>query len=330
VLFGALYTTIPTIALVTIPVGYLIGGPAAAAVAFAMGIFSTLFYEFCHCVQHLNTTPKSAFMRQIKKYHLAHHFHNEHGNFGITNYLWDRLFGTFYPEPKLRPKSATVFNIGYTDEMAQRYPWVARLFVNGVQVERTALPPDAAAADLKHYRETLHNGRSYEIVEISDAHFLDILPETLVEPGHYFVMGDHRDASNDSRNPEFGAIALEAIEDRASVIWLIQLAPECAADAVDGQPITLRYSAMKRRRSPVCRKGAQPGGESDRAEADLRRGRRILQNFVRPDRSDAECQSCCGDLEDGAAGGCAQSDHAWVASWPGSSSQGMSSQSGVN
>ena len=92
-----------------------------------MGIFSTLFYEFCHCVQHLNTTPKSAFMRQIKKYHLAHHFHNEQGNFGITNYLWDRLFGTFYPEPKLRPKSATVFNIGYTEEMAQRYPWVAAL-----------------------------------------------------------------------------------------------------------------------------------------------------------------------------------------------------------
>ncbi len=59
VLFGALYTTIPTIALVTIPVGYLIGGPSAAALAFSMGILSTLFYEFCHCVQHLNTTPKT-------------------------------------------------------------------------------------------------------------------------------------------------------------------------------------------------------------------------------------------------------------------------------
>jgi sterol desaturase/sphingolipid hydroxylase (fatty acid hydroxylase superfamily) len=127
VLFGALYTTIPTIALVTIPVGYLIGGPSAAAMSFTMGILSTLFYEFCHCVQHLNTTPKSAFMRHIKKCHLAHHFHNEQGNFGITNLFWDRLFGTYYPEPKLRPKSATVFNIGYTEEMAQRYPWVAAL-----------------------------------------------------------------------------------------------------------------------------------------------------------------------------------------------------------
>jgi sterol desaturase/sphingolipid hydroxylase (fatty acid hydroxylase superfamily) len=127
VLFGALYTTIPTIALVTMPVGYLIGGFAGAATAFAAGIISTLFYEFSHCVQHLNTTPKSAFMQRIKKLHLAHHFHNEQGNFGITNFFWDRLFGTFYAKPKLRPKSATVFNIGYTEEMAQRYPWVAQL-----------------------------------------------------------------------------------------------------------------------------------------------------------------------------------------------------------
>jgi sterol desaturase/sphingolipid hydroxylase (fatty acid hydroxylase superfamily) len=127
VLFGALYTTIPTIALVTMPVGYWIGGPAGAMTAFAAGILSTLFYEFCHCVQHLNTTPKTEFMRRLKKLHLAHHFHNEQGNFGITNFVWDRLFGTYYGEPKLRPKSATVFNIGYTEEMAQRYPWVANL-----------------------------------------------------------------------------------------------------------------------------------------------------------------------------------------------------------
>ena len=127
VLFGALYTTLPTIALVTMPIGFLIGGKAAAALAFTMGIAATLFYEFSHCVQHLNTTPKSQFMRTIKKLHLAHHFHNEQGNFGITNFLWDRVFGSFYGEPKLRPKSATVFNIGYTEEMAERYPWVAAM-----------------------------------------------------------------------------------------------------------------------------------------------------------------------------------------------------------
>jgi sterol desaturase/sphingolipid hydroxylase (fatty acid hydroxylase superfamily) len=127
VLFGALYTTLPTIAIVTLPIGYWIGGPAGAAMAFGSGIAITLFYEFCHCVQHLNTAPKSKFMKRIKQLHMAHHFHNEQGNFGITNYLWDRLFGTFYAKSKLVPKSATVFNIGYTEEMAAKYPWVNKL-----------------------------------------------------------------------------------------------------------------------------------------------------------------------------------------------------------
>lgn len=127
VLFGALHTTLPTIALVTVPVGYLIGRFPAATLAFAAGILATVFYEFCHCMQHLNTTPRTSFMREIKKLHLAHHFHNEQVNFGITSHLCDRLFGTYCAEPKLLPKSATVFNIGYTEEMAQRYPWVAAL-----------------------------------------------------------------------------------------------------------------------------------------------------------------------------------------------------------
>ncbi|HVT51155.1 MAG TPA: sterol desaturase family protein [Dongiaceae bacterium] len=124
VLFGALYTTLPTIAIVTLPLGYLIGGPAGSAMAFGAGIVITLFYEFCHCMQHLNTAPKTAFMKRIKQLHLAHHFHNEQGNYGITNFLWDRVFATHYAKAKQVPKSATVFNIGYTEEMARKYPWV--------------------------------------------------------------------------------------------------------------------------------------------------------------------------------------------------------------
>jgi sterol desaturase/sphingolipid hydroxylase (fatty acid hydroxylase superfamily) len=124
VLFGALYTTLPTIAIVTLPLGYLIGGPAGSAMAFGAGIVTTLFYEFCHCMQHLNTAPRTQFMKRIKQLHLAHHFHNEQGNYGITNFLWDRVFSTHYAKAKLVPKSATVFNLGYTEEMARKYPWV--------------------------------------------------------------------------------------------------------------------------------------------------------------------------------------------------------------
>ena len=127
VLFGALYTTLPTIAVVTLPVGGLIGGSSGAAAAMAAALGSTLFYEFCHCVEHLRYTPHSRFLRRIKQLHLLHHFHNEHGNYGITNFFWDRLAGTYYGSAGDVPRSATVFNLGYAEEECARYPWVARI-----------------------------------------------------------------------------------------------------------------------------------------------------------------------------------------------------------
>jgi len=127
VLFGALYTTLPTIAGVTLPLGWLIGGLPGAAAAFASGLLTTCFYEYCHCVQHLKYLPKSRFLRRIKQLHMAHHFHNEHGNYGITNFAWDRVFGTLYQGPKDMARSPTVFNLGYDAEQAKRYPWVAEI-----------------------------------------------------------------------------------------------------------------------------------------------------------------------------------------------------------
>ncbi|PTQ07879.1 fatty acid hydroxylase [Sphingomonas oleivorans] len=127
VLFGALHTTLPTIALVTAPLGYLIGGFGGACAAFATGLVSTCLYEFCHCIQHLSYKPKNKLLLAMKTRHMAHHFHDETGNFGITNYFWDRLFGTLYEKVSERKKSPTVFNLGYTPEVAERYPHVARL-----------------------------------------------------------------------------------------------------------------------------------------------------------------------------------------------------------
>jgi sterol desaturase/sphingolipid hydroxylase (fatty acid hydroxylase superfamily) len=127
ILFGALYTTLPTIAVVTIPVGFLIGGSGGAAVAFAAGLLMTCFYEFCHCIQHLSYKPKAKWLAAMKRRHMAHHFHDEGGNFGITNFFWDRLFGTFYEREERPEKSETVFNLGYTAEVAKVYPWVAQM-----------------------------------------------------------------------------------------------------------------------------------------------------------------------------------------------------------
>lgn len=127
VLFGALYTTLPTIFLATAPVGWLIGGLPGAAAAFSAGLFLTCFYEFGHCIQHLSYKPKNKWLRRIKRWHLAHHFQDESGNFGITNFFWDRLFGTFYEVEDRPHKSATTFNLGYTEAEAEKYPWVAEL-----------------------------------------------------------------------------------------------------------------------------------------------------------------------------------------------------------
>ena len=134
VLFGALHTTLPTIAIFVIPIGYAIGAPwgpdaaiGAAAAAFATGLVTTALYEFVHCIQHLAYKPKARFLQDMKRRHMAHHFHDESGNFGITSFFWDKLFGTYYERAEQRQKSPTVFNLGYTPEVAERYPHVARL-----------------------------------------------------------------------------------------------------------------------------------------------------------------------------------------------------------
>lgn len=127
VLFGALHTTLPPIVLMTVPLGYALGGFGTACAAFAAGLLTTCFYEFCHCIQHLSYKPRFKFLVDMKARHMAHHFHDETGNFGITNFFWDKLFGTFYERIERSRKSETVFNLGYTPEVAELYPAVARL-----------------------------------------------------------------------------------------------------------------------------------------------------------------------------------------------------------
>lgn len=127
ILFGALYTTLPTIALITIPAGYLIHGVSGAAAGFAAGLFTTCFYEFCHCIQHLSYKPKNKMLAEMKRLHMAHHFHDESGNFGITNFFFDRVLGTHYESVASRSKSPTVFNLGYDEDAAAKYPWVSEL-----------------------------------------------------------------------------------------------------------------------------------------------------------------------------------------------------------
>jgi sterol desaturase/sphingolipid hydroxylase (fatty acid hydroxylase superfamily) len=127
VLFGALHTTLPVIAAVTLPIGLAISGVAGAAAAFGAGVACMLVYEFCHCLDHLRCGPRNRMLQALRRRHLLHHFHNERGNFGITSFVCDRLVGTLYDNSGAVPRSETVFNLGYGEAERRRYPWLARI-----------------------------------------------------------------------------------------------------------------------------------------------------------------------------------------------------------
>ena len=69
------------------------------------------------------------------------------------------------------------------------------------------------------YRETLPNGKSYTIQERSDNDSLDNTVVYTVPTGHYFMMGDNRDNSRDSRTSAVGMVPGQNLVGRADRLF---------------------------------------------------------------------------------------------------------------
>ncbi len=98
------------------------------------------------------------------------------------------------------------------------------LHINGqaVQRERVRVTPDCPNAErgiveATLYRETLPNGVQHFTCDEGRSG-LDNTREFLVPEGHYFMMGDDRDNSADSRTSEVGFVPLENMVGPAQIV----------------------------------------------------------------------------------------------------------------
>jgi len=107
----------------------------------------------------------------------------------------------FRPVPQNDPYIKRV--IGMPGDTVQMID--GRLHINGEMVDRERIDrledtdSFGMTVPVTQYRETLPNGRSYTINEISDDAPLDNTSVYEVPANHYFMMGDNRDRSQDSR-----------------------------------------------------------------------------------------------------------------------------------
>ncbi|HTS39656.1 MAG TPA: signal peptidase I [Xanthobacteraceae bacterium] len=127
-----------------------------------------------------------------------------------------------------------------------------QLHINGVAVSRVQVPdfvgeqpcPMTFVSRVKRWRETLPNGVSYEVLDCMDSSgFPDTTQVYTVPEGNYFMMGDNRDNSTDSRFPSVGFVPFDNLVGKAQVIFFSVREGELARE-IWRWPWTVRWGRL--------------------------------------------------------------------------------------
>jgi signal peptidase I len=97
--------------------------------------------------------------------------------------------------------------------------------INGTPIKREPAPPWTDVEEgvrepaVKRWKETLPNGVSYYVLDLVENGFADNTQVYAVPPDHYFMMGDNRDNSTDSRFSQVGMVPFENFIGKAQIIF---------------------------------------------------------------------------------------------------------------
>jgi len=138
VILGAPWTLLVAVAVGSLLTASVYWSLAALATATAASLAAAIIYEYFHSLEHSRVELRSPYLLRMRQHHLAHHHLTDHHNFGIATDFVDRLVGTSAAADKSLQRSPTVYNLGYTDDVAENYPWVEK-------IEREVGPPPRTA-----------------------------------------------------------------------------------------------------------------------------------------------------------------------------------------